>query len=104
MYNRRIWERTWIFYGENRVAMCPGIPINPHWTNMDLKDKVAIVTGAGQGIGLEICKQLVARGAGVVLNDIDATLAEGAVLEIDRTNVKCIAVSGDSSDMAVIQK
>jgi len=71
---------------------------------MDLKDKVAIVTGAGQGIGLEICKQLVAKGAKVVLNDIDATLAEEAVSEIDRTNVKCIAVSGDSSDMAVIRK
>jgi len=71
---------------------------------MDLKDKVAIVTGAGQGIGLEVCKQLVAKGANVILNDLDATLAEGAVLEIDRNKVKCITVSGDSSDMAVIRK
>ena len=33
--------------------------------------QVAIVTGAGQGIGLEICKQLVSQGARVILNDID---------------------------------
>lgn len=71
---------------------------------MDFKGKAAIVTGAGQGIGLEICKQLVDKGADVILNDIDATLAEEAVLEIDRTNLKCIAVSGDSSDMTVIHK
>ena len=35
------------------------------------QDQVAIVTGAGQGIGLEICRQLVRGGAKAVLNDID---------------------------------
>ena len=34
------------------------------------KGQVAIVTGAGQGIGLEICRQLAANGASVLLNDI----------------------------------
>ena len=37
--------------------------------------KVAIVTGAGQGIGFEISRQLAGRGAAVILNDIDAGLA-----------------------------
>ena len=40
------------------------------------KNKVAIVTGAGQGIGLEICRQLAGQGASVVLNDIEKSLAE----------------------------
>jgi glucose 1-dehydrogenase len=40
------------------------------------QNKVAIVTGAGQGIGLEICRQLAAKGASVVLNDIETSLAE----------------------------
>jgi glucose 1-dehydrogenase len=34
---------------------------------MNFKNKVAIVTGAGQGIGFEICRLLAANGATVLL-------------------------------------
>jgi glucose 1-dehydrogenase len=42
------------------------------------KNHVAIVTGAGQGIGLEICRRLATEGASVLLNDIEVALAEEA--------------------------
>ena len=71
---------------------------------MDFKGKVAIVTGAGQGIGLEICKQLVANGANVILNDLDATLTMEAVADMDDKKGKCIGLSGDSSELSVIQQ
>lgn len=70
---------------------------------MNLKDKVAIVTGAGKGIGLEICKQLVREGAKVVLNDIDGTLAHQAALLVSPDGSAGVSVAGDSSDPIVIR-
>ncbi len=67
------------------------------------KNQVAIVTGAGQGIGLEICRQLAMQGASVVLNDIEASLAEDAALSIQKENGICIAYPGDCSDVGFIQ-
>lgn len=45
-------------------------------------EQVAIVTGAGQGIGFEIARQLCAQGASVVLNDVNEKLATEAAAAI----------------------
>lgn len=66
-------------------------------------NEVAVITGAGQGIGFEIAKQLCMQGASVVLNDIDATLANDAVKQLAQ-NSNCISMPGDASDVAFINK
>ena len=65
--------------------------------------KVAIVTGAGQGIGFEICRQLAKEGAAVILNDLDSDLSENAARQIREEEGNCISISGDSSDLNFIQ-
>jgi glucose 1-dehydrogenase len=72
---------------------------------MSFKNKVAIVTGAAQGIGFEICSNLAKEGVHVFLNDIDQTLADSAAKQIiENTGGNCIAMAGDSSDTIFIQK
>ncbi len=68
------------------------------------KNKVAIVTGAGQGIGLEICRQLAEQGASVVLNDIEKSLAEEGAHKIQKEHGRCIPFAGDASNVSFIQK
>ena len=68
------------------------------------QNKVAIVTGAGQGIGLEICRQLAEQGAKVILNDIEAALAEEAAHSIRKQQGICMAYPGNASDVSFIQK
>lgn len=69
------------------------------------ESKVAIVTGAGQGIGFEICRQLAAEGANVILNDADQILSDNAVKRInEETKGRCISLAGDCSDLVFIKK
>jgi NAD(P)-dependent dehydrogenase (short-subunit alcohol dehydrogenase family) len=65
-----------------------------------MKDQVAIVTGAGQGIGFEICRQLIAQEARVVLNDSDETLARQAASQLGS---HCIPMPGDVADVDFIR-
>ena len=66
-------------------------------------NKTAIVTGAGQGIGLKICEMLAAEGARVILNDLEARLCHAAAEKIQSQHGACMSMPGDSSDPAFIQ-
>jgi 3-oxoacyl-[acyl-carrier protein] reductase len=67
------------------------------------ENEVAIVTGAGQGIGFEICRQLCAKGSAVLLNDIDESLADQSARKIQEEGGKCISMPGDASDLSFIK-
>ena len=49
---------------------------------MDLNGKVAVVTGAGQGIGRAIALRLAAAGASLALVDLNLSAVEGVSQEI----------------------
>ena len=51
--------------------------------NLDLKNRVAIITGGAQGFGLAISKRIIQSGGKVVIWDIDETAVESALKEIN---------------------
>ncbi len=50
---------------------------------IDLKDKVAVVTGGAQGFGLAMTKRLISSGATVAIWDIDKKASDKAMQEIN---------------------
>ena len=66
-----------------------------------MRGKVALVTGAAQGIGAEVCRQLAAAGARVVVMDINAAGGEALALEVGGVFVPCNVAEPDSWKQAV---
>jgi 3-oxoacyl-[acyl-carrier protein] reductase len=68
---------------------------------MNLNDKVAVVTGAAQGIGRAIAETLGQHGAHVVVADLQVEKAEATAKEIAaNTGQRAIAVQVDVADNA----
>lgn len=71
---------------------------------MKLKNKVAVITGAAQGIGRAIATTLAQQGANVVVADIQLEKAETTAKEImAETGQKVIAVHVDVVDSASVK-
>jgi len=64
---------------------------------MKLKDRVAVVTGAGSGIGREIAKIFAKEGAGVVISDFVKETGEETADIISKAGGKVIFVQSDAS-------
>ena len=64
--------------------------------------QVVVITGAGQGIGYEIARQLCQHGAKTILNDIDEQLAKRAAQKIEREGGSCIPITGDAGDNSFV--
>ena len=62
---------------------------------MKLENKVALVTGAGRGIGRAIAVKLASEGANVVINDLDAAPLEETAQAVRRLSREAVTVAGD---------
>ncbi len=68
----------------------------------ELNDKVALVTGGARGIGLATAQALRARGASVVIVDLDAEAAEGAAAQVHES--KALGLAADVTDRSAMQR
>ena len=71
---------------------------------MRLIDKVAVVTGAGRGIGAAIALRFAEEGAQLVVNDINDSDARRTVEAITNIGGRAIAVIGSVTAREVAQE
>ena len=69
---------------------------------MSLKDKVAIVTGAASGIGLEIARAYTRAGAKVVVADLDGTAADTVATQLTRDGGHAVGAAMDVTNEAQV--
>jgi 3-oxoacyl-[acyl-carrier protein] reductase len=65
-----------------------------------VEGRVAVVTGAGQGIGRAVAERLAAEGARVVGGDIDASVLERTVVDLSGSGATVVGVVGDVTEPA----
>jgi 3-oxoacyl-[acyl-carrier protein] reductase len=70
---------------------------------MRLKDKVAIITGAGQGIGAVYARKFCVEGAKVVIADNNQEKSEAVVKELTEKGFEAFTLVTDVSDEASTQ-
>jgi 3-oxoacyl-[acyl-carrier protein] reductase len=63
-----------------------------------VEERVALVTGAGGGIGREVARTLAAAGAAVAVNDVDAQAAAAVAAEIEAAGGRARAAPGSVAD------
>ncbi len=71
---------------------------------MELKDQVAIITGAGQGIGRATALAMAQAGAAVACVDINGESAKAVAAEAGKLGVRTLAVSADLGDVKEIDR
>jgi NAD(P)-dependent dehydrogenase (short-subunit alcohol dehydrogenase family) len=69
----------------------------------DLKDRVAVVTGAASGIGRGIARAFAAKGCHVVVADVDGAGAEQVASELATRGIRSLAAQCDVTDPAALE-
>jgi NAD(P)-dependent dehydrogenase (short-subunit alcohol dehydrogenase family) len=71
--------------------------------SIDLHDRVAVVTGAGTGLGKAIAEQLALAGAGVAVLEINPDACRAAAADLaEQHGVRTLALTADVADRAAV--
>ncbi len=93
-------------FGRDEMSYRTTDALNLQELNSDtfrLYGRLAVITGAGSGIGRAIAHKFAANGASVCLLDINRAHAEAVAVEITRAGGAASAYEGDVSDRASIE-
>jgi NAD(P)-dependent dehydrogenase (short-subunit alcohol dehydrogenase family) len=69
-----------------------------HATSLRLQGKIAVITGAGSGMGLAMARRFTAEGASVIAGDWNAARLDAAVAEIQTGGGAIVGAQGNIAD------
>ncbi|MCY3023073.1 MAG: SDR family NAD(P)-dependent oxidoreductase [Planctomycetota bacterium] len=72
--------------------------------DFSLAGRVALITGAGRGIGLSIAHALVSAGCAVAIQDLDLEVAQAECRKITESGGRALALGGDIGDFAAVRE
>lgn len=71
---------------------------------LDLKGRIGLVTGAGQGVGRQIALHFAGNGAGgVVVNAVHLEKAEAVAKEVEGLGCRALAIAADVTDFEAVK-
>jgi NAD(P)-dependent dehydrogenase (short-subunit alcohol dehydrogenase family) len=85
-----------------RLVRRAGLPIPPPSEPLEISGKTALITGAGQGIGLALARELRGRGANIALLDVDSEALTRACDELGHERTQ--ALTADVRDREAMRK
>jgi 3-oxoacyl-[acyl-carrier protein] reductase len=68
-----------------------------------LEGRVAVITGAGGGIGSAIARRLASSGANIVVNDLDESAAQSVAREVEALGREALVNGGSVADLAAME-
>jgi NAD(P)-dependent dehydrogenase (short-subunit alcohol dehydrogenase family) len=71
--------------------------------DMGISGRVALITGAGRGIGAEIARTLAEEGVRIAVNDLFQERADESAAEVRASGAKAIGVAFDVTDYAAVE-
>jgi NAD(P)-dependent dehydrogenase (short-subunit alcohol dehydrogenase family) len=74
-----------------------------HATTLRLQGKIAVITGAGSGMGLAMAKRFAAEGASVVAGDWNAARLDAAIAEITSSGGTMVGTQGNIAEVATAE-
>jgi 3-hydroxybutyrate dehydrogenase len=71
---------------------------------MKMKNRIALITGAASGIGLEIARAYAREGAAVCIADLSLEAGRAAAEEIQRAGGRALAIAMDVADEGAVER
>jgi NAD(P)-dependent dehydrogenase (short-subunit alcohol dehydrogenase family) len=72
--------------------------------NFRMDGRIALITGAGRGIGLAIARALASVGCAVAIQDIELSIAQAEVDRLKADGAKAVSLGGDLADLSLAQR